>query len=130
MADLIVDIVTPEKVVYSGPAREVRAPGAGGEFGVLPGHTFFLSLLRPGIASVDTDSGTRRFVVGKGFAEAGPDKIVLLTDSCESVDQVDKAAAEALLVDAETRLAQHAPGSDEALIAQGDLEMARARLLA
>jgi len=130
MADLTVDIVTPEKVVFSGPAREVRAPGAEGEFGVLPGHTFFLSLLRPGIAAVDTESGTKRFVVGKGFAEAGPDKIVLLTDACEPADGVDKDAAQAQLEDAETRLAQHDPGTDAALTAQHDRDMALARLLA
>ncbi len=130
MADLVVDIVTPEKVVFSGKAREVRAPGAEGEFGILPEHAGLLSLLRAGIAAVDTGSGTRRFVVGRGFAEAGAERVVLLTDSCEPAEQVDKAEAQALLADAEARLASAESGSEAAIAAARDAEVAAARLLA
>ena len=130
MSDLVVDIVTPERVVFSGPASEVRAPGVLGEFGVLPGHTTFLSLLRPGIAAVDAPGGTRRFVVGRGFAEAGPDRIVLLTDACEAAETVDRAAAEALRDDALQRLENAPAGSEAHLTALRDHELAEARLLA
>ena len=49
MADLQVDIVTPQKLIYSGSASEVRAPGWEGQFDVLPGHSLFLALLHGGV---------------------------------------------------------------------------------
>ena len=86
MADLHVEIVTPRAVAWTGNAQDVQAPGGLGEFGVLPKHIPFLTTLEPGIVKVRTERGVRRFRVGAGFAEAGPDRVVLLVDSCESVE--------------------------------------------
>ena len=80
---LAVQIVTPRKVAWSGEAADVRAPGSEGEFGVLPGHIPFLTTLKAGIVTVNAAGGTKRFSTGPGFAEAGPERIVLLVDSCE-----------------------------------------------
>ncbi len=125
---LVLDIVTPEKVVFSGPADEVSAPGVLGEFDVLPDHALFLSLLRAGLVSVRTKTGVKRFVVGRGFAEAGPERLVLLTDSCEAAETVDKAAAAKVVELAEIAIGQSQPGSEERLKAEHDLELGRARL--
>lgn len=128
MSGLNVDIVTPERKVYSGPAVEVRAPGFLGEFGVLPGHTIFLAVLKAGTVVLDTPSGTHRYVVGRGFAEAGPERVVLLTDSCEDPAVIDKADAQASLAKAEEALERAAPGSEEWAAAEAAAELARARL--
>lgn len=125
---LTVDIVTPEKVVYSGPADEVAAPGVLGEFDVLPDHALFLSLLRAGVVTVRTKGGAKRFVVGRGFAEAGPERITLVIDSCEAVENVDRAAAQKLVERGEAVIADSVPGSEEHLKAQQDVELGRARL--
>ncbi|MFK7927288.1 MAG: ATP synthase F1 subunit epsilon [Myxococcota bacterium] len=105
MADLQVDIVTPERLVYSGTASEVRAPGWEGEFEVLPGHTLFLSLLHGGVLRLNTPEGEKRFVVGRGFAEAGPDRVTILTDRCVAPEDVDKDAARASLSELDGELA-------------------------
>lgn len=128
MSDLVVDIVTPEKVVFSGPVQEIRLPGALGQFGVREGHTLFLSLLRPGVAIVDAAGGPRRFVVGPGFAEATGERVVVLVDAAEDAGAVDKAAASAALAAAEQTLANADPRSEAYLAAQGAADMARARL--
>ncbi|MCB9664767.1 MAG: ATP synthase F1 subunit epsilon [Alphaproteobacteria bacterium] len=128
MATLTVDIVTPERVAFSGPADEVVAPGVGGEFGVLPAHALFLALLTPGVVTVKGAGGPKRFVVGPGFAEAGPDRIVVLTDSCEVAGTVDKATAERDLAEAQAVLATAAAGSEERLVAEQRAALARARL--
>lgn len=128
MSQITVDIVTPLRRVFSGPATEIRVPGALGEFGVLPGHTIFLSLLRAGVATVNTADGVKRFVIGRGFAEAGPERLVLLTDSCEDADSVDKAAAREAANAAEALLISADPGSDAFLTAAADLELNTARL--
>lgn len=105
MADLHVDIVTPQRLVFSGQAAEVRAPGWEGEFDILPGHTLFLSLLHGGVLELVTGNGSQRFVIGRGFAEAGPDRVTILTDRCVAPDDVDKAAAQQDLVQLEDELA-------------------------
>ncbi|MES2638808.1 MAG: F0F1 ATP synthase subunit epsilon [Myxococcota bacterium] len=83
--DLHVEIVTPRKVAWKGTALDVQAPGELGEFGVLPRHIPFLTVLAPGVVKVRTAAGLLRFQVGAGFAEAGPDRVVLLTDSCDEI---------------------------------------------
>jgi F-type H+-transporting ATPase subunit epsilon len=82
---LHVEIVTPRKIAWKGEAADVQAPGELGEFGVLPRHIPFLTVLAPGVVKVKTDQGTKRFQVGAGFAEAGPDRVVILADTCEEL---------------------------------------------
>jgi F-type H+-transporting ATPase subunit epsilon len=125
-----VDILTPKRQAFSGPANEVRAPGWEGEFGVLPGHAALLSLLRGGICTVVTDKGEQRFVVGRGFAEVGPGHVTLLTDVAEPVEGVDKAAAQREIEAAEQAMASLSVESAEFKLAEERLEVARARLRA
>jgi F-type H+-transporting ATPase subunit epsilon len=80
---LQVEIVTPRRIVWSGTATAVRAPGSEGEFGVLPRHIPFLTTLRKGHLSVQTAEGTKKWTIGLGFCEAGPTRVVVLTESCE-----------------------------------------------
>jgi len=129
VADLQVDIVTPQKLIYSGSASEVRAPGWEGQFDVLPGHSLFLALLHGGVLELMTPEGPKRFVVGRGFAEAGPDRVTILTDRCVSPDDVDKGAAQKDLVAFEDELAT-INGYDDAALARLEekLEVARAML--
>lgn len=93
MADLHVDIVTPERLVFSGRATDLRAPGWEGEVDILPGHTLYLTLLHGGVLSMISDQGEQRFVVGRGFAEAGPERVTILTEYCVAADQVDREQA-------------------------------------
>ena len=80
---LDVRIVTPRKVAWEGQADSVQAPGFLGEFGVLPKHIPYLTTLRPGPVTVHTSDGKKKFMVGVGFAEAGPDRVTILTETCE-----------------------------------------------
>ena len=97
-----VEIVTPREVATKVVVNQVRAPGFLGEFGVLPGHAPFLSVLKPGVVTLSlTDGSTQILVVGGGFVEAGPDRLVVLTDACEPAAGVDKAAAAKALTEAE-----------------------------
>jgi F-type H+-transporting ATPase subunit epsilon len=85
MAELNLEIVTPKRIAWKGVAMDVQAPGELGEFGVLPQHIPFLTVLKPGIVKVKTSTGELKFKVGAGFAEAGPDRVVLLADTCEEI---------------------------------------------
>ena len=126
---ITVEIVTPREVAQKVEAAAVRAPGFVGEFGVLPGHAPFLSVLRAGVVTLTLADGTNRaFVVGRGFVEAGPDRLVVLTDSCEAGAEVDKAAAAKALAEAEKGLATLDPSSGEWANADYQAELNRARL--
>ena len=125
---LNVEIVTPTAVVFSGTVDEVKAPGFLGEFGVLPGHTPFLSVVTPGVVELTTAGSVQKFVVGRGFVEAGPDRLTVLADSVENGEDVDAKAAAELLESSEKLLASTEPGSDEYILAKRDAELAHARL--
>jgi len=125
---LNVEIVTPTQTAFSGQALEVQAPGFLGEFGVLPEHTLFLSVVKAGVVTIITDAGPTHYVVGRGFAEAGPDRISLLTEICEEGSSVDKDAAKTLLEESEGTMANSDPSSGEFAHAERQAEIARARL--
>ena len=125
---LNIEIVTPTQTAFSGEAVEVQAPGFLGEFGVLPEHTLFLSVVKAGVVTVVTESGPTRFVVGRGFAEAGPDRLSLLTEICEEGASVDKEAAKDLLESSEKTMTTADPNGGEYAHAEHQAEIARARL--
>lgn len=99
------EIVTPEKEVVNEEAKIVMAPGALGEFGVLNGHTPFLTTLKVGIIRYTDVRGAERYVfVNGGFAEALPDKVTVLADSAERRKDIDLDRAKAAQKRAERRI--------------------------
>ncbi len=101
------EVVTPEKSVVSEEAKIVMAPGELGEFGVLTGHTPFMTSLKLGSVRFEDSNGTERFVfVSGGFAEALPDRVTILADSAERRKDIDIERAKAALTRAEERLAK------------------------
>jgi len=99
------EVVTPEKSVVSDAAQIVMAPGSLGEFGVLSGHTPFLTTLKMGSIRYTDDKGQERYVfVSGGFAEALPDRVTVLAESAERRKDIDVERAKAALERAEERL--------------------------
>lgn len=78
---LDVEVVTPDKLVVKMVADEVIAPGADGLFGVRPGHTQLLAVLRAGPLTVRDGTHSTVMQVTGGFVEAGPAKVRVLADS-------------------------------------------------
>ena len=103
------EIVTPERTVVSEDARIVVAPGILGEFGVLTGHTPFLTTLKTGPLRFTDEKGTEHHIfVSGGFAEALPDKVTVLAESAERRKDIDLERAKTALERAEKRLAEEA----------------------
>ena len=86
---IAIEIVTPEGRKLSAEVDEVTAPSVDGEFGVLPGHLPLLAALRTGIVSYRTGSDTKKCAVGPGFAEAGANKLLILTDLYVEREAID-----------------------------------------
>jgi len=101
------EVVTPEKQVVNDLAQIVMAPGSMGEFGVLAGHTPFMTSLNTGAIHYRDESGKDQFVfVSGGFAEALPDKVTVLAESAEKMEDIDIARAKEAVERAEKRLSE------------------------
>jgi F-type H+-transporting ATPase subunit epsilon len=91
MATFHFDLVSPEKLLFSGEVDQVDVPGTEGDFGVLAGHAPLVSALRPGIMTVTVNGQPQRMVVLGGFAEVSADgKLTVLADLADSVEEFDR----------------------------------------
>jgi len=125
------EIVTPDKAVVSQDAQIVMAPGILGEFGVLIGHTPFLTTLKVGMVRyTDTDGKEHRVFVSGGFAEALPDKVTILAESAERRRDIDLERARAALDRAKERMEAAQKDKVEYARARAALERALHRLRA
>ena len=114
------ELVTPERLVFSGEATQVVVPGAEGDFAVLVGHAPFISTLRPGILEVTLPQGSQRLLVKKGVAEADPTRLTVLAQTAVPVEELQGARLTSELQLAETQAAEakddHARMHAEALL--------------
>jgi F-type H+-transporting ATPase subunit epsilon len=98
------DVVTPEKAVLSRKVVEVIAPGSAGEFGVLLGHTPFLTTLKPGQIIAKAEDRDIYLAVGGGFAEVISDRVIILAESAILAEDVDVDAVNKELNQAQDKL--------------------------
>ncbi len=106
MADrLTLEIATPMRLVVADTVDEVVAPGSEGYFGVLPGHAPFLTTLGVGVVTYRSGRDEHQLAVAGGFAEVRNDKVIILADSAERPEEIDRARAERAKERAERRLA-------------------------
>ena len=95
MPKLNVEIVTGERVVFQESEVDmVVAPGADGQLGVLPQHAPLVTLLDAGELRVHKGNAQQSLFVFGGFMEVTPDKVIILADSAERVEEIDVARAE------------------------------------
>ena len=80
MADILLQVITPMKLVVDERVDEVVAPGVVGEFGVLPGHVPFITVLAEGELRYKKGSHEKKLIVEGGIAEVRDDKVTVLTD--------------------------------------------------
>jgi F-type H+-transporting ATPase subunit epsilon len=91
---MLLEIVAPSRqVVRSERVDEVIAPGSEGEFGVLPGHTPFLATLRVGMLSYREGAEWHHLAVEWGYAEVGPDRVVILAEGADRAADIDLSEA-------------------------------------
>jgi F-type H+-transporting ATPase subunit epsilon len=126
--NITLEVVTPEKVVVSEEVQIAVAPGSLGEFGVLVGHTTFLTTLKTGTIHYTGADGAQRYIfTSGGFAEALPDKLTVLAESAERRRDIDTERAKAALERAQKRLEKTTDDIDFAR-AKAALERALHRL--
>ncbi len=112
MATTRLDIVTAERVVYSEDVDMVIAPGIEGQLGILPHHAPLMTTLIPGELLVRKGGQELPLAITGGFIEVRPDRIIILADAAERVEEIDVARAEEAKRRAEERLKVRAPEVD------------------
>ncbi len=109
----ILDIVTLKRVVFSEPIESVVAPGTVGYFGILAGHTPFVSSLQVGITKITKSSGEKiNLFTSSGFLMTDGKKVILLAEAAERPEEIDAARAQRAKERAEKRLAERAADTD------------------
>jgi len=101
---LSLEVATPMRLVVAELVDEVVAPGIEGYFGVLPGHAPFLTTLGIGELTYRQGRDERHLAIAGGFAEVRNDKVIILADTAETPEDIDRARAERARDRAETRL--------------------------
>ena len=100
------EIITPERQFYIGPAQALVLPAVDGEMGIYPGHEPVVTAIEPGQLRYKTEDKWEPAAVGAGFAEIKPDYVVLLVAFAEHPEEIDYRRAEAAKERAEERLRQ------------------------
>ena len=119
---MLLEIVAPSRqVVRSERVDEVIAPGSEGEFGVLPGHTPFLTTLKVGQLSYREGSEWHHLACDWGYAEVGPDRVIILAEGADRAAEIDLAEARLAKERAEKLLAEK--------LSEKDYEKARVDLM-
>jgi F-type H+-transporting ATPase subunit epsilon len=111
MAEFRFDLVSPEKLVFSGEVEQVDVPGAEGDFGVLAHHASLIAMLKPGILTIFGAGETQRVVVVGGFAEVNEEGLTVLADMAVPVEDFDRASLASQIKDTEEDVAD---ASDDA----------------
>jgi F-type H+-transporting ATPase subunit epsilon len=111
MATFKFDLVSPEKLLFSGEVDQVDVPGAEGDFGVLAGHAPLVTTLRPGILTVFTGGSQQKIVVLGGFAEVSAQGLTVLAEVAESVQDIDRDMIASRISEMESRIEKMEPGN-------------------
>jgi F-type H+-transporting ATPase subunit epsilon len=99
------EIITPERVIYSGEVNVVIAPGVEGQLGILPHHAPLITMLQAGELRVRKGEEETCIAVFGGFLEIRPDRVIVLADAAERAEEIDAARAEEAKRRAEQALA-------------------------
>ena len=103
MTTISFDLVSPENLIFNDEVGMIIVPGKDGDFGVLPGHSKVMSSLRPGRVMVygEDKNLLKSFFVSGGFAEVNPEKCIVLAESVDEINALEKSAIEKEIQDLE-----------------------------
>ena len=122
---ILLDVVTPEKLLLSQQVDEVIAPGSEGDFGVLPGHCHFLSTLRIGELRYRLGDQMNHMAILWGYAEVTPTRVTIMAEIAEKAEDIDVNRAHAAVEKAEQRLKAGGLPSE---VKEAEISLEKARL--
>ena len=106
MATFQFDLVSPEKLAYSGEVDQVDIPGVEGDFGVLAGHAPVVAAIRPGILTIIAGGTQQKVIVLGGLAEMSDKGLTVLADVATSTADLDRAQFAETIAEMEAKIAE------------------------
>ena len=106
MATFHFDLVSPEKLAFSGEVDQVDIPGLEGDFGVLAGHAPVVAVMRPGILTVITAGRREKIIVLGGLAEMSDRGLTVLADVAMSLEDLDRAQFADAIAEMQAKLSE------------------------
>jgi F-type H+-transporting ATPase subunit epsilon len=106
MATFHFDLVSPEKLAFSGEVDQVDVPGLEGDFGVLAGHAPVVAALRPGILTIIAGGERQKVIVLGGLAEVSEKGLTVLADVATSIEELDRARFAETISEMEEKLSE------------------------
>jgi len=106
MATFHFDLVSPEKLAFSGEVDQVDIPGTEGDFGVLAGHAPVVAAVRPGILTVISGGSKQKIIVLGGLSEVSEKGLTVLADTATSIEDLDRARFAATINEMQEKLAE------------------------
>ena len=106
MATFHFDLVSPEKLAFSGEVDQVDIPGVEGDFGVLAGHAPVIAAIRPGIITVFVGGNREKIIVSGGVAEVSEKGLTVLADIARSLEELDRVRLADVIAEMEAKLAE------------------------
>src|SRR5256714_11553273 len=124
---ILLEIVTPERLAYSGQVDSVQVPGSEGELGILPHHAPLVSMLGVGELRIRTGGVDESFAIAGGFVQVRPDKVVVMAEMADMASEIDLERAHEARREAERTLETGHEGAD-LLAARAALQQALLRI--
>jgi F-type H+-transporting ATPase subunit epsilon len=106
MATFHFDLVSPEKLAFSGEVDQVDVPGVEGDFGVLAGHAPVVAAVRPGILTITAGGTHEKVIVLGGLAEMSEKGLTVLADVATSTAEIDRAEFAGAIAEMEAKLSE------------------------
>ncbi|MGN6286705.1 MAG: F0F1 ATP synthase subunit epsilon [Afipia sp.] len=111
MATFHFDLVSPEKIAFSGEVEQVDVPGVEGDFGILAGHSPLVASVRPGILTLTVGGRHEKIIVLGGLAEVSEKGLTVLADTATSLAELDRVAFARQIEEMEEKLKDEEPGN-------------------
>ena len=106
MTTIHYELVSPERLMFSGEVTQVDVPGEEGDFGVLAGHAPLVATIRPGVLTIHSEQAAPMMIVVRGgFAEVGPSGVTVLAQEVVPVDEIEPETIHQAIKDAEEDIA-------------------------
>ena len=112
MTTLRLEVISAERVVYEDDVNIVVAPGQDGELGILPHHAPLITVLQAGELLIRKGSNETSLMVSGGFLEVMANKVTILADAAEDVDEIDEQRAQEAMRRAQDHIQNHPEDSD------------------
>jgi len=125
---ILLEIVTPERLAYSGEVDAVVLPGSEGELGILPHHAPLVSTLGVGELRYRKGGEEESFAIVGGFVQVRPDRVVVMAETADMASEIDLEKAQEAKREAERTIETGSHDGADLAVARAELQQALLRI--